>query len=66
LLGKKQPIPLNQSLTLVQVYVAHLTFQLYSHPHLYEDTAAGIHSREYTKKSKQKKMAGKEVVGPVL
>jgi len=41
-------------------------FQLYSHSHLYEDSAAGIHSREYTKKPKRKKTAGKELASPVL
>ena len=41
-------------------------FQLYSHSHLYEDAAGGIHSRECTKKSKRKKMAGKEFASPVL
>jgi Ca2+:H+ antiporter len=65
LLGKTQPIPLNQSLTLVQVYIAYLTFQLYSHSHLYEDAAAGIHSREYTRKSKRKKSTEKESTSPV-
>ena len=66
LLGKIQRIPLNRSLTLLQVYIAYLTFQLYSHSHLYEDAAAGIHSREYTKKSKRKRTAGKELASPVF
>lgn len=65
LLGKTQPVPLGQSLTLAQVYVAYLTFQLYSHSHLYEDSAAGIHSREYRRKSKRKKMVSKESASPV-
>ncbi|KAF9647877.1 hypothetical protein BDM02DRAFT_3155964 [Thelephora ganbajun] len=54
-------------LTFSQVYAAYLTFQLYSHSHLYEDAAAGIHSREYSKKSpKKKKIKGKEPASPVL
>ena len=43
-----------------------MTFQLYSHTHLYEDAAAGVHSRKYSKKSKQNKMKGKETESPVL
>jgi len=38
-------------------------FQLYSHSHLYEDAAAGTHSREYSKKWK---MRGKETPSLVL
>ena len=64
LLGKTQRVPLNQSLTLAQVYAAYLMFQLYSHSHLYEDAAAGIHSREYRRKSKRKKTVTSPVPQP--
>jgi len=40
-----------------------MMFQLYSHSHLYEDAAAGTHSREY---SKRRKMRGKETPSLVL
>ena len=44
-----------------------MTFQLYSHSHLYEDAAAGVHSRKYPKKSsKQKKMNSEDPTSPVL
>lgn len=53
------------AVTLLLVYVAYLTFQLWSHSHLYEDSAAGIHSRGYSKKS-GKNIKGKEIGSPVL
>ena len=44
-----------------------MVFQLYSHSHLYEDSAAGTHSRKYSKKSpKKKNMKGKEPESPVM
>lgn len=52
-------------LNVFQVYVAYLTFQLWSHSHLYEDSAAGIHSRGCSKKS-GKVTKGKELASPVL
>jgi len=43
-----------------------MIFQLCSHSHLYEDTAAGTYSRKYSKKfPKKKKMKGKENANPV-
>lgn len=51
------------AVALLLVYVAYLTFQLWSHSHLYEDSAAGIHSRGCSKKPNAK---GKEVASPVL
>jgi len=38
-------------------------FQLYSYSHLYEDAAAGTHSREYLK---NRTIGGKEAASPVL
>ena len=44
-----------------------MVFQLYSHSHLYEDAAAGTHSRKYSKKyPKGKKMRDSEPTSPVL
>jgi len=40
-----------------------MMFQLYSHSHLYEDAAAGTHSKEYSKK---RKMGREETASPVL
>ena len=43
-----------------------MVFQFYSHSHLYEDTAAGTHSRKYSRKApKRKKANEKEPVSPV-
>jgi len=44
-------------------YCGYTMFQLYSHSHLYDDAAAGTHSRRYSRK---RKMGGKETVSPVL
>ena len=65
-LGKSHPYFWNRWLMLVQVYAAYLTFQLYSHSHLYEDAAAGTHSRRYSKKSKRDRTNGKEPASPVF
>ena len=43
-----------------------MVFQFYSHSHLYEDIAAGTHSRKYSRKApKRKKADEKEPVSPV-